>query len=144
MIDGEGWTALQLFVRHGSDNGAVVRQLLQAGADPDSLDPRGNAALHAAIVTVPGSPKYGVIEGLLAGGASPCIENADGYTPVQTAGHNTRLASLLDDSDCRAESPDCRFAKETFDTYKSACQGGNRDACGILAQASAIVEETCR
>ena len=43
----------------------------------------------------------------------------------------------------RRESSDCRFAKQTYDGYKSACQSGNQSVCELLPQASAIVEQTC-
>lgn len=42
------------------------------------------------------------------------------------------------------ESSDCKFSKRTFAGYQSACDGGDSNACGILSQASAIVEQTCR
>lgn len=43
-----------------------------------------------------------------------------------------------------SESPNCKFAKQTFDGYQSACNGGDSNACGILSQAAAIVEQTCQ
>ena len=44
----------------------------------------------------------------------------------------------------RVESADCKFARQTFAGYEAQCQSGNRDTCGILDQARAIVEQACR
>ena len=44
----------------------------------------------------------------------------------------------------KSDSPDCKYAKQMFSGYESACNSGDSNACGILPQASDIVKQTCR
>ena len=44
----------------------------------------------------------------------------------------------------KKESSDCKFARQTLGSYESACRSGDENACGILPQALAIVDQTCR
>ena len=81
-VDGNGLTALQRFTRHSENNGAIVRLLLQAGADPDQKDPRGDAPLHAAIKSDGSYGKAEVVEALLDGEANPCVRD-EGVYPLR-------------------------------------------------------------
>ena len=85
LANGAGLTALQLFVRAGPDRGRTATLLIDAGADPDRKYPNGDAPLHAAIQSGGSRGKVAVAEALLAGGADPCIRNADGHAPYQIA-----------------------------------------------------------
>ena len=44
----------------------------------------------------------------------------------------------------KKESSDCKFARQTMGSYESACQSGDENACGILPQALAYVDQACR
>lgn len=98
QVDGDGLTALQRFVRHGSDDGEIVALLLKAGANPDDKDSRGDAPLHAAIKTGGSNGKANVVEALLDGGANPCVRDDRGYTPYHLADSRgmTRSRQALD------------------------------------------------
>ena len=81
-VNADGLTPLLLFVRHGPDRGYTVARLLRAGADPDQKDPGGEAPLHIAIRTGGNRGKVDVAEALLAGGADPCVRDAQGVHPL--------------------------------------------------------------
>jgi ankyrin repeat protein len=57
----------------------AVRVLLQAGANPDALSPRGESALHIAAH----DGRLDAIRELVAGGASVDLKNKDGLTALQ-------------------------------------------------------------
>ena len=95
-VDGNGLTVLQRFSRHSENNGAIVRLLLQAGADPDRKDPRGDAPLHAAIKSGGSYGKAEVVEALLDGGANPCVRDDRGYTPYHMSSDLNRIHRALD------------------------------------------------
>lgn len=61
--------------------GAAVRRLLEAGADPDRPDTRGQTPLHLAVIF----GKAEAVDALLAGGADPKATNPDGKTPGDLA-----------------------------------------------------------
>ena len=119
QADGNGVTALQRFVRHGSDDGEIVALLLKAGANPDQKDSRGDAPLHAAIKTGGSNGKADVVEALLDGGANPCVRDDRGYTPYHLADSRgmTRSRQALD----RAYGFDASHAGD------SGCQLGSED-----------------
>ena len=119
QADGNGLTALQRFVRHGSDDGEIVALLLKAGANPDQKDSRGDAPLHTAIKTGGSNGKANVVEALLGGGANPCVRDARGYTPYHMADSRgmTRSRQALD----RAHGFDASHAGD------SGCQLGSED-----------------
>lgn len=68
-----GWVCNR---RHGD----VARTLLEAGADPDAPDRRGNTPLH---LTPPDVPELWQL--LLDAGADLSRTNQDGYTPSEEA-----------------------------------------------------------
>ena len=94
-VDGNGLTVLQRFSRHSENNGAIVRLLLRAGANPDQKDPRGDAPLHAAIKTGGSYGKAEVVEALLDGGANPCVRDARGSTPYHMSSDLNRIHRAL-------------------------------------------------
>ena len=116
-VDGNGLTVLQRFSRHSENNGAIVRLLLQAGADPDRKDPRGDAPLHAAIKSGGSYGKAEVVEALLDGGANPCVRDARGSTPYHMSSELNRIHRAL----ARAGGSDASHAGD------SGCQLGSED-----------------
>ena len=84
ILNGDGLTALQLFVREGA-SGRTATLLIEAGADPDRKYPDGDAPLHVAIRSGGSRGKVKVVEALLAGGADPCVRDAKRYTPYHIA-----------------------------------------------------------
>ena len=116
-VDGNGLTALQRFSRHSENDGAIVRLLLRAGANPDQKDPQGDAPLHAAIKSGGSYGKADVVEALLDGGANPCVRDARGSTPYHMSSELNRIhlalawaggsdASHAGDSGCQLGSED--------------------------------------
>ena len=90
-VNADGLTPLLLFVRHGPDRGDTVARLLRAGADPDQKDPGGEAPLHIAIRTGGNRGKVDVAEALLAGGADPCVRDAQGgSSPIRSPRREVR------------------------------------------------------
>ena len=85
LANGDGLTALQVFVRESTGSGQTASLLLEAGADPDRKYPDGDALLHAAIRSGGTRGKVKVVEALLAGGADPCARDAKRYTPYHIA-----------------------------------------------------------
>ena len=116
-VDGNGLTVLQRFARHSENNGAIVRLLLRAGADPDRKDPRGDAPLHAAIKSGGSYGKAEVVEALLDGGANPCVRDDRGYTPYHMSSELNRIHRAL----ARAGGSDASHAGD------SGCQLGSED-----------------
>ena len=96
MVNGSGLTALQLFVRVAPDQGNTVAALLDAGADPDRVYPNGDAPLHAAIRSGGSRGKVAVAEALLAGGANPCVRDAEQTIPYQIAPEQGAIQRALD------------------------------------------------
>jgi ankyrin repeat protein len=64
---------------------ATIAILIEAGADPNSLDKSGVAPLHRAVRTRCAA----AIEALLEGGADACARNKSGSTPLLLASQNT-------------------------------------------------------
>jgi hypothetical protein len=61
------------------DPAHAVRVLLEAGADPDALNPKGDSALHIAAH----DGRLGAIRELVSAGASVDLRNADGLTALE-------------------------------------------------------------
>ena len=95
-VNADGLTPLLQFVRHGPDRGHTVTLLLDAGADPDRKDPGGEAPLHIAIRTGGSRSKVDVAEALLAGGADPCVRDAEGFIPYSAAPEGGPIHQALD------------------------------------------------
>ena len=70
--------------------------LIEAGADPDRRYPNGEAPLHASIRTGGNRGKVAVAEALLAGGADPCIRDAQGFYPYSIATEGGPIHRALD------------------------------------------------
>ena len=113
MVDQEGLTALQRFVRAGTNNGEIVTLLVQAGAAPDRKDPRGDAPLHAAIKEGGSHGNAAVVTALLAGGADPCVQDDKGATPYHLSSGMQRIHRAL----ARAGGDDASHAGD------SGCKG---------------------
>jgi len=64
---------------------AVVVCLIEAGADPNSVDKSGVAPLHRAVRTRCSA----AVAKLLVGGANPLLKNGSGSTPLHLAVQNT-------------------------------------------------------
>ena len=94
-VGGSGETALQLFVRVGSDNGWIVEALVAGGADPDGKNPEGETPLHTAVRNGGSSENPKVVEALLAAGADPCIKDGSGYIPYNTAREGGDVHTML-------------------------------------------------
>ena len=72
-------TPLHKAVRNGDRT--AVSKLIKEGADPNSLDSRGETALHWAAFRGP----VGIITLLLNSGVDPHIESANGETALEIA-----------------------------------------------------------
>ena len=92
-----GETPLQLFARIGTDDGGMVDALVDAGADVDAKNPDryGETPLHTAIRNGGSSENHRVVEALLAAGADPCIKDAFGYIPYNTAREGGYVHGIL-------------------------------------------------
>ena len=95
LANGDGLTALQVFVRESIGSGQTAALLLEAGADPDRKYPDGDALLHAAIRSGGSRGKVKVVEALLAGGAEPCARDAKRYTPYHIASEGGAIQYAL-------------------------------------------------
>ncbi|WP_428307226.1 HEAT repeat domain-containing protein [Lacipirellula sp.] len=73
--------ALLLAYSHRGDEQAVA-ELLQQGANPNSLDDNDNTPLHKAIA---GDDNLAIVQALAAAGAQLDVANAEGVTPVRLA-----------------------------------------------------------
>ena len=96
LTNGDGLPALQLFVCEGIGSRATAAMLIEAGADPNRKYPNGEAPLHAAIRTGGTRGKAAVAEELLAGGADPCIRDAQGFIPYSIATEGGPIHRALD------------------------------------------------
>jgi ankyrin repeat protein len=65
--------------------GATIVCLIEAGADPNTIDMDGVSALHRAVRTRSAE----AVRTLLACGADPALKNKSGSTPMVLAVHNT-------------------------------------------------------
>jgi uncharacterized protein len=74
-----GWTPLHWMASLGDVPG--VRLLLEAGAEIDAADEKGNTPLHEAV----DSRQHLVVQLLLQRGASDSLRNEFGLTPRQSA-----------------------------------------------------------
>ena len=91
-----GLPALQRFVREGTGSGETAALLIEAGADPNGKYPNGEAPLHASIRTGGTRGKVAVADALLAGGADPCIRDAQGFYPYSIATEGGPIHRALD------------------------------------------------
>ena len=76
-----------------------------------------------------------------------CLEIFESWVPECISHYESqrgKCEETLQKASGKNDSADCKFAKQTFADYQSACNGGDSNACGILPQALAIVEQTCR
>ena len=96
LTDGDGLPALQRFIREGTGSGETTALLIEAGADPNRKYPNGEAPLHAAIRTGGNRGKVAVADALLAGGASPCVRDAQGFYPYSIATEGGPIHRALD------------------------------------------------
>ena len=138
QADGTGVTALQRFVRHGSDDGEIVALLLKAGANPDQKDSRGDAPLHAALKTGGSHGKANVVEALLDGGANPCVRDDRGYTPYHLADSRgmTRSRQALDRASgfdaSHAGASGCKMGSEDAPQMTDKGEGSAKEAAAAL------------
>lgn len=91
----EGNTPLNVAIKQGND--ALVRQLVQQGADPNIRDNEGNTPLNVAIKR---GGNFSAVMLLLQGGADPNIRDNEGNTPLNVAvkryyGYDTVVKLLL-------------------------------------------------
>ncbi len=135
--DGEGLTALQRFARNGNNEGEIVTLLLKAGADPDRVTPGGDTPLHLAIKN---GRKYWVVKALLNGGADPCIQDAEGYTPYQLyhAQEDVSIRQVLD----RAQGHDlaCNNKKQAEDPQRVEAEQESDDSSEMGYEAALQTE----
>ena len=96
LTNGDGLPVLQRFVREGTGSGETASLLIEAGADPNRKYANGEAPLHAAIRTGGTRGKVAVAEALLAGGADPCIRDAQGFIPYSVATQGGPIHRALD------------------------------------------------
>jgi hypothetical protein len=74
---------------------AVVRALLEAGADPNArLTDDGTTPLHSAISCQSPGEREAVLAALLARGADPEIGDSDGFTPLIDAARDGKLGAV--------------------------------------------------
>ena len=97
-----GMTPLMLAARHGGSAGSygdeTVALLLDVGADPNRTNPDGDAPLHILVKKEPDGdslPAAAIAEALLAGGADPCMRDADGSVPYEYVGSDSPVANAL-------------------------------------------------
>ena len=82
----------------------VITLLLDAGADPDRKTPEGAASLHLLVREPQGGSGSGtpakaeVVEALLAGGADPCVRDADGMIPYELVDSGSAVALVLENA----------------------------------------------
>ena len=69
----------------------IIQALLEAGADPNTADIRGNTPLFIALSF---KAKISIIEALLNGGANPAVGDGDNYTPLHAACSKGRLDAV--------------------------------------------------
>ncbi len=95
IVSARGETPLQLFVRVGSNDGRIVNALVDAGSDVNARNPDGESPVHTAIRNGGSSENNRVVEALLAAGAGPCIKDASGYIPYNTAREGGEVHTML-------------------------------------------------
>lgn len=83
--------ALILSAAESKKTPRLVRRLLDAGADPNALDPWGETPLHNAVR----GGDADCVRLLLERGADRSLRNSNGKTPADLAAANTELQALL-------------------------------------------------
>ena len=98
----KGMTPLMLAALHGGSAGSygdeVVALLLELGVDPNRTNPDGDAPLHILVKKETGGdglPAAAIADALLAGGADPCMRDADGKVPHEYLNSNSPVADAL-------------------------------------------------
>ncbi|MFC6978993.1 ankyrin repeat domain-containing protein [Microbulbifer taiwanensis] len=91
----EGWTALHLtanLAKHGgrSQDQALVRLLVEAGANLNARENKGRTPLNLSVV----NSRSAVLELLLASGADPDIGDKRGITPLLNAVYDGNFAAV--------------------------------------------------
>ncbi len=81
--DDVGYTPLHAAVQGG--HVSAVQELLNEGANPNSIDKHGNGPLWTAVLSAPNEKRVELIRMLLSAGADPYYENQYGGTPEKTA-----------------------------------------------------------
>lgn len=93
----QGFTALHFAAR--DQNAAIVRRLLEAGAEVDPVDVFGDTPLWRSVMSSSASPA--TMKLLLEHGADPNMRNRHGVSPRDLARETGRddILTLLDDPD---------------------------------------------
>ena len=91
----DGETPLQRFARVGTNSGRIVAALVDGGADPNRKNPAGETPLHTTIRNGGNAEHPSAVEALLHLGADPCLRDATGYIPYNTAREGGTVHSML-------------------------------------------------
>jgi ankyrin repeat protein len=90
MQDAESRSPLHYAAAHNTVQ--IARKLLEAGADPELVDTKGNTVLHYAA----GYGRIDIVGILLETRAKTQVKNANGKTPSDLAGLNPKNPLLTD------------------------------------------------
>ena len=111
----------------------AVRNLLQAGADPNSIAPDGSTALHWAVHR--NNPA--ILDVLLTAGAKPDMVTRYRIAPLTLAAENGN-ASIMERLLSAGASPDS-ISEENQTVLMTAARNGNADAVRLLLRRGAKV-----
>jgi ankyrin repeat protein len=133
QTESDGWTALMLAAEKGHE--AVVRVLLEGGANPESAGAGGVTALMVASQ----NSHDAVVEALLEGGADPDATDSQGVTALMMAsqkGHEM-VASLLYETGADLN----RAAEGGWTALILASQNGNGEVMNVLLKGCASIDQ---